>query len=671
MHHHRAAAHGLSIPLCRCFDPVLERTNRTRLPSQVTACPFDHACTLRLPEVVAPSTITQATSSFVGFLLSSHVSVVTLHLTARIDRKTLCKPTPNFPTFVSKPLALTTDSKSVIEASSCYRSCYCQRMTDRSSRVRPTMVTTRSSSANIRPISFVPLRPSKRRKNTTTLVKASDDSGNCVSIQPSVSLTSSTPVDSTVQHRPSSRLSGLARSLPSKGTLPQVPISITVPQPAEVEAKPSTEQILAELKKLTTPGTSHNPIELLEDSPGRGLQQIQETLRKACKAEPHKFQDRHSMLYTYSAPRPALAPRPANGSTFTGHPGQDMYRMRTAKIASGAPHSHQQDLPFATRHLALQPGGLQYAPVRPSIPYVPLNHPPALMHYPISTPLKEDQLRSKALQYVREYSRSSSRKRKIAEDPDETSESDSTEVDSRVRPSLRNPSLKSATDSHARFSSGPVTILPDPHFELTPLIEHASLLTSLLRVCPRSKDQKGLREDIAMLASVQNQHLADWLNFEVGQSRKIASPHTPRVSRGLGAAPGRPISRSPTVAEVIEAQRKQRQDAEVRGLLSAGAKVWQDGSGLSVADVYSDDKASTPEKEDNDGSRPQEGAMVVSKAVVPVSSAPVANVASASGRPGTSTLVTPSSPRVARVASSPAVRTSDRKRAVPARFRNE
>lgn len=169
-----------------------------------------------------------------------------------------------------------------------------------------------------------------------------------------------------------------------------------------------------------------------------------------------------------------------------------------------------------------------------------------------------------------------------------------------------------------------------------------------------------------LCSSIQNQYLADWLNFEVGHSQKIASPHTPQVSRGPSAAPGRPVSRCPS-SNIIEAQ-KQRQNAEVRGLLCAGAEVWKDGSGLSVADVYSADKASTPKKEQDDGSGVQEGAaMVLSDAGVPALSAPVAVVGSAASMPGTNELVTPS-PRIARIASSPAVRTSGRKRVMPARF---
>jgi hypothetical protein len=292
--------------------------------------------------------------------------------------------------------------------------------------------------------------------------------------------------------------------------------------------------------------------------------------------------------------------------------------------------------------------------------------------------LNEEYLRSKALQYVRECSRSSPWKRKMAEDPDETSESDSTEDDLAVEPSLRKSLFESAGDKHVRFKNGPVNILPDPHFQLMPLIEQASLLTSLLRVYPRSIDQKGLREDIAMLASVQNQHLADWLNFEVGQSRKIRSPHTPRVSRSLVASPSKPVPRPPSVAEVAEAERRSKQDDKVRGLLSADARVWQDGSGLSVADVYSDGKASTPEREC--GGRfeyPEVSNVVVPEVfvpadtVTPLTSKDEKRTASSPVQSRSSERLVSLLPKVERVASSPAVRTSGRKRVTPVRFRTE
>ncbi|KAJ4398900.1 hypothetical protein N0V91_009854 [Didymella pomorum] len=281
-------------------------------------------------------------------------------------------------------------------------------------------------------------------------------------------------------------LNGLAPTSPSNGRLPVGSAVTKVYQPVQAEAKFSTENILAALKKLITPGTSQNPIILLEDSALKGTQ---EALESPNRVESHVFQNRNGTLYTYTALRCALASRPANGSTFAGHPGHDMFCMRAAKMATAdwhasVPQQDRQDLPFATRHLASQPVGPQYASARSSVPY--FSHtPPAYPQSMIRKPLNEENLRSKALQCVREYSRSSVRKRKIADDPDETSESDSTEIDMVVGPPPHELRFLPVGGSHARFKNGPVTILPDPHFQLTPLIEQASLLTSLLRVYPQ------------------------------------------------------------------------------------------------------------------------------------------------------------------------------------------
>ncbi|KAF1927236.1 uncharacterized protein M421DRAFT_185476 [Didymella exigua CBS 183.55] len=457
--------------------------------------------------------------------------------------------------------------------------------------MRQAMVTTRRSGVNAAPIPYALPRPSKRRKIT---VDEAERTREPAKIQPSISWTSSRSMDSTAQNRPSSELSELTLTSPSNRRKAHCVLPATAYQPKQAPVKRSTEQILAALKKLTTPGSSHNPIVLLEESPPP---KVQQTSKDPSKVEPHMFQDRHSKIYMYNTSRPALAPRPANGSTFTGHPGHDIYRMRTAKTAtpgwltigsqqlrSDVPLQAQH--PISARYVAPQPG-TAYASARPIVPYTP-----AHMNYPAPMPLNEEQLRSKALQYVREYSRSSSRKRKMAEDPDETSESDSTEVKTNTAPP-RKSCFKPVASGRAKFQSRPVTILPDPHFQLSPLIQQASLLTSLLRVYPRSADQKGMREDIAMLASIQNQHLADWLNFEVGQSRKMASPHTPRVRSAAAVLPGRRAPRAVAADELVEAEKKRKRDDEVRRLLSAGAEVWQDGSGLSVADVFADDAVCT------------------------------------------------------------------------------
>lgn len=358
-------------------------------------------------------------------------------------------------------------------------------MIDTSSTVRSAMVTTRRSGANAASTPYAPLGPSNRRKKAS-ISDTSDQRRKLRSMKTLKSRTPSTPTGSMDESRLRGELNGLAPTSPSNGRLPVGSAVTKVYQPVQAEAKFSTENILAALKKLITPGTSQNPIILLEDSALKGTQ---EALESPNRVEPHVFQNRNGTLYTYTALRCALASRPANGSTFAGHPGHDMFCMRAAKMATAdwhasVPQQDRQDLPFATRHLASQPVGPQYASARSSVPY--FSHtPPAYPQSMIRKPLNEENLRSKALQCVREYSRSSVRKRKIADDPDETSESDSTEIDMVVGPPPHELRFLPVGGSHARFKNGPVTILPDPHFQLTPLIEQASLLTSLLRVYPQ------------------------------------------------------------------------------------------------------------------------------------------------------------------------------------------
>jgi hypothetical protein len=284
---------------------------------------------------------------------------------------------------------------------------------------------------------------------------------------------------------------------------------------------------------------------------------------------------------------------------------------------------------------------------------------------------------------------------------DETSGSESEEIDLGTTLRPRNPHTPQVLNSSTKSEKSSITILPDPHFQLTPLIEHATLLTSLLRTYPQSKDQKGLRENIAMLASVQNQHLADWLSFEIGQSRKLAGPHKPRVSRSTAASPTEHIAPVLTEQQRAEADRKKEQDDKIRGLLSASGGLWQDGSGLGVADVYAETRVSTPAASQGNGDEPQEegtviavsspvhcaGKTVTSSPNVPAKtgswalttdmemdlkprSKVVMPASSSAARPKTQRLVTPS-PRVARTVSSPAVRTSGRKRMASVRVRTE
>ena len=567
------------------------------------------------------------------------------------------------------------------------------------------MVATRRSGANAVSTSSIPPKPTKRRKIAAS-AKAEKTAESAI-VQPYLSRKPSMSTNSTMKSKTSSELSDLTLTSPSIGRTPGRSLANKPSLLLHEQAMSSTEQVKVALKRLVTSGSSHDPIVLNEESPPA---KIEASTRQHDKVEPHMFQDRHSKLYTYRPLRPALAPKPANGSTFTGQQSHDMYRMRTAKLVEPTWHpsdtqhvrqgfSFETQYPMSAQYLASQ-HGVAHHPTRPASRYYA---PPPLPvpWYIVPPPLNEGHLRMKALQYVREYSRSSLRTRKAPEDPDETSGSGSEEIDIGTTLRPRNPRTPQVLSSSTKSKKSSITILPDPHIQLTPLIEHASLLTSLLRTYPQSKDQNGLRGDIAMLASVQNQHLADWLNFEVGQSRKLASPHKPCVSRSTTASPTEPIASVFTEQQRAEAEKKKEQDDKIRGLLSANGELWQDGSGLGVADVYAETRASTPATSQGDGDEPQEEGTIIAvlspvrcagKTATPSPNAPaktyswastidmemvskppskvVMPATSSAARAKTQRLVT-QSPRVARTVSSPAVRTSGRKRMASARVRTE
>lgn len=327
--------------------------------------------------------------------------------------------------------------------------------------------------------------------------------------------------------------------------------------------------------KAEEKGSAHNPIVLEEYFPRRHLRPP----HKPHKSEegPHKFYKASRKQYANHLIRPPLASKPTNGSTFTGDKGNDMYRMRSAKFAAGeygpqAPPSvigfgvpFEVQYPRLAQHVAQQSSPLliaqQSAPatqqthhqVKPQVQYWP---PPSI---PMPPPApSEDTLRRKALQHIRDHSRPQQHKKLLSNDPDETSAS---EPESISRAS-------SATSKRRKM-----TVYQDPNDHLTPLVAQSQILTSLLQKYPRSKDKKGVREDIAMLVSVQNERLETWMQHEAkGKKRGGGKDGVGSVGKGKGEA-------------VREEMRKDK-DGEVSDLLSAGAGMWQDGSGEGVADVY-------------------------------------------------------------------------------------
>ncbi|KAJ4362653.1 hypothetical protein N0V95_001361 [Ascochyta clinopodiicola] len=133
----------------------------------------------------------------------------------------------------------------------------------------------------------------------------------------------------------------------SEGYSATIP-DVNLPEKARV----STEQVMVALQKLITPGTSHNPIVLTENSPPPNNQV---KTGHCMKIKAQMFQEKHSKSYTFESPYAALGPEYATGSTFTGHQSHDLYRMHTAKMAqpdrylSKAPSS-QRDILFEVQY---------------------------------------------------------------------------------------------------------------------------------------------------------------------------------------------------------------------------------------------------------------------------------------------------------------------------------
>ncbi|EAT90653.1 hypothetical protein HBH56_189180 [Parastagonospora nodorum] len=323
-------------------------------------------------------------------------------------------------------------------------------------------------------------------------------------------------------------------------------------------------------KSSTSKGTAHNPIVLDEYSPRR--QPIPLPPREVPEYEPHKFEKRHRKLYTYQPERPVLAPKPANGNRFTGDRSSDLYRMINAKgtaVAWTPPVVAATQLPPVTA--ATQPPLAPHGQVTYGIPFAvqfprsaqylmdqlnpipPYESPYARYHNNMGVTLSgdsEDMLRRKALQHIRDSSRSQLRKKMLSDDPDETSGDDSEQL-------------------------GRTHIYQDPNDHVSPLVAQTKLLTSLLQCYAKSTDQVGLRQDIALLVGVQKKKVGEWMQAESRRERTSDE----RVRRAVDQLLAR------------EAEK----DHGIRDLLSSNADMWQGGM-EGVAEVFGVDRIGRGEK---------------------------------------------------------------------------
>ena len=141
--------------------------------------------------------------------------------------------------------------------------------------------------------------------------------------------------------------------------------------------------------------------------------------------------------------------------------------------------------------------------------------------YPMYPVLDEKHLRKRAVQFFLDKSRLHSRKRRLSDDPDATSDSEyqdngqSRKKKPKIceRPKTPDQQLNEAMASTPSTGTSEKNMF-DRNQKLDELIEHTQLLAAMLINYPRSSDPKGLREDIEMMGTVTQKHLASWVSAE-------------------------------------------------------------------------------------------------------------------------------------------------------------
>ncbi|KAI4930416.1 hypothetical protein J4E85_005043 [Alternaria conjuncta] len=470
------------------------------------------------------------------------------------------------------------------------------------------MVSTRRGTANAEPATAGIGRPRPLRQASDTIHI----------IVPSVKKVVKAPDDRRVPDTPPRMaLFGnisehdLSLTSPSTGESPVV-LTITTPKKRQGSTDPTDRTVSSALRRLAPrpfanmSGSSHNPIIVNEDpSPPRRATRAPKRRQKHKKLlEPHQFiGNGYRELYSYGVSRPALAAMPANGSTFTGHQSHDIYRMMSAKITAAPDISsnaawgrHTLNVPFEVQYPLSAPVLAQHAPQHQQS-YAQHYHvqvPSNTYVLPMVPSQNEDSLRRRAVHHIQEYSRPSPQKRKLADaDLAVTNDDEVRDHQRHARPQSSRPTTQSnATpvsrarnvDQH-RNHTPTVHRDPDPNLLVSHLIEHTSLITSLLQVYPHSTDKKGLQNDISMMVQIQNQYMSAWMEVESQSSRK-------RTKNNGDGTVSLATHSQPIITPAMKVQ--DEKDHTVRQALSADADIWQDGTGHGVADAFAAVPQSSP-----------------------------------------------------------------------------
>ncbi|KAH9872462.1 hypothetical protein IAQ61_005298 [Plenodomus lingam] len=411
-------------------------------------------------------------------------------------------------------------------------------------------------------------------------------------------------------------------------------------------------------------GSVNNPISMLEDSPSEKSSQApnetKSTKRKhqqQQKIEPHKFVDNgHRKLHSHQQFKPAVVPQPAQGTIFTGHQSQDIYRAINARVAAatetqlgGVPAPAKRAVPYevqfpmSARFLAnrvvtnptfasfMQQHGVQV----PTAIQLPAQSEVFLRRKAIHSSESEEPIVDGGARKTLTSSMSQMKLNpstlgiNVLPTPNLASTTQHASIINSIMPtptqryhatpgSTNTSAPTSATQPLFAHKKGKIPVFRDSSqnpaisqhliapasstipIELTHLIDNTILITSLLQIYSKSRDQRGLRQDLSMLVSVQNQRFAAWQKSEADAARKQRAMRKKDVNAKKSAVVAPPTAQDAARAALREIWQgggqsqtveqaeptKTTMDSQMRDLLSAGAGMWQDGSGVGVADVF-------------------------------------------------------------------------------------
>jgi hypothetical protein len=400
------------------------------------------------------------------------------------------------------------------------------------------MVTTRRSSAR-KALAAKTKSESKSTASvngTTKVVKSVKKS----SLSPSGSPDPSHGSLRTVRAESHSELQNLSLLPPSTGNTPQKTRVYTRWGPKNGDPPRATCTRTPVLEPTVTGniGSARNPISLLDSPPPKHRSE------KRTFLEPHKFLERHRKLSRHTQTLSRMPSRSANRSTFTSDLWVDMEYERAREASSFSfHHDARRYAPDEVAYQKRYPSPVQFT-----------------MQQPRSTNYPQGQ--------HGEY--------EAGNEPLVSQEEGYWDNHG----GLKRP----RADKTGAFNLATA--------QLSQLTECNAALMSLLQAYPYTTDSERLRAEISTLAFVQNRCVQDWVRAESQSQRKRSSDSAIDLSSDSGSPPSREEA---TKEREAEREKRKDQDDTMRAYFSSHADIWQDGTGIGVADVFGSMSTSLPE----------------------------------------------------------------------------